>query len=128
MARRLKTRLDEVWLHVGGMEVKARPLSRREILGIKRKHTRFKAGREQLDEYAFMEELFTRQVVDWRDALDWDGNPLPYSEEAKRDLFNTDPDFANEVAEAIEAYTEERSQAEEKNSGTGAGGTSPQAG
>lgn len=130
MPLKIRTRDASFEITVKGVTFEVSPLSTRAKDKLFRDHTKTKWERgqrfENLQGQAASCELFVATVKNWGpDVVDEDDNPIPCTQETRRNFYQRNITLANEIIEKAEEATVSMTETTEKNLSTGEGGTSP---
>jgi hypothetical protein len=104
---------DEAWIRVNVLPIDV-------IQRIRDKHTKWKRGREVLDDSAFSKDLWDKMIESWGNIIDDDTDEeVPCTSENKSALIRKFPNIGTRIMEEIDDYRDSvlngRREAEEKN-------------
>ena len=143
MTLKTRTASDSFIIPVQGALFEVSPLSVKEKTKLFRKYTKVRWERgqrfEDMNDSAASCELFIATVRNWgeelknsyevndnMDVVDEDDNPIPCTQETKRNFFQRNVILANEIIETAEEAIISIMEQEEKNLPPGEDGISPQ--
>lgn len=115
----LQTKPMEVEVEVRGIKITGTPLSSSVVAEINTKATKIKgkgdARRTIVDESQQRFQIFSAMIKSWSEAFDTEGVELECTEAVKKDIFEYDPAFVNQVITEINIAVAEKRTVARKN-------------